>query len=177
MLRPSRKHVEELPLTSTMSVQYDSAIELSIASTQPFPFDENIGEEKFYTVSDKKFVKTYYTNGNFQCQFTTKTSHFLGVGTTLNLHQFKMLLDSYSKLVSTLHATFYKGEKSYTIHDLTDGIYASLNSGYVCLDVREFYTDKKTGNPLPTQRGVAYNVKEVKILHDILEAIDTLIKC
>ena len=72
---------------------------------------------------------------------------------------------------------FYKGEKSYTIHDLTDGIYASVNSGYFCLYVRKFYIDKKTGNPLPTHRGVAYNVKEVKILHDSLEAIDTLIKC
>ena len=82
-----------------------------------------------------------------------------------------------AKLVSLLHAAFYKGEKSYTIHDLTDGIYASVNSGYFCLDVREFYIDKKTGNPLPTQRGVAYNVKEVKILHEILEAIDTLITC
>ena len=55
--------------------------------------------------------------------------------------------------------------------------YASVNSGYFCLDVREFYIDKKTGNLLPTQRGVAYNVKEVKILHNILEAIDALIKC
>ena len=110
MPRPSRKHVEELPLTSTMSVQYNSAIELSIASTRPFPFDEDIGEEKFYTVSDKKFVKTYYTNGNFQCQLTTKTSDFLEVGTTLNLHQFKMLLDSYSKIVSTLHAAFTRAK-------------------------------------------------------------------
>ena len=177
MPRQSRKRVEELPLTSTMSVQCDTAIDLSIASTQPFPFDEDIGEEKLYTVSDKKFVKTYYTNGNFQCQLTTKTNDILEIGTTLNLHQFKMLLDAYSKLVSTLHAAFYKGEKSYTIHDLTDGIYASVNSGYFCLDVREFYIDKKTGNPLPTQRGVAYNVKEVKILHEILEAIDTLITC
>ena len=48
-----------------MSVQYDTAIELRIASTQPFPFDEDIGEEKLYIVSDKKFIKTYYTNGNF----------------------------------------------------------------------------------------------------------------
>ena len=176
MPRPSKKRAEELPLSSTMSAQYDTAIELSIASTQPYPFDEDIGEEKMYTVSDKKFVKTYYTNGNFQCQLTTKTSDILEIGTTLNLQQFKMLLDAYSTLVSTLNAAFYKGEKSYTIHDLTDGIYASVNSGFFCLDVREFYTDKKTGNPLPTQRGVAYNVKEVKILHDILESIDNLIK-
>ena len=177
MPRQSKKHVEKLPLTATMSSPLDSSIELAIASTQPFPFDEDFGEEKLYTVSDKKFVKTYYTNGNFQCQLTTKTNDIIEIGTTLNLHQFKMLLDAYSKLVSTLHAAFYKGEKSYTIHDLTDGIYASVNSGYFCLDVREFYIDKKTGNPLPTQRGVAYNVKEVKILHEILEAIDTLITC
>ena len=76
MPRPSRKHVEELPLTSTMSVQYDSAIELSIVSMQPFPFDEDIGEEKFYTVSDKKFVKTYTTqteifNANSRLKRTT----------------------------------------------------------------------------------------------------------
>ena len=115
-----------------MSVQCDTAIERSIASTQPFPFDEDIGEDKLFTVSDKKFVKAYYTNGNFQCQLTTKTNDIIEIGTTLNLHQFKMLLDAYSKLVSTLHAAFYKGEKSYTIHDLTEVIYASVNSGYFC---------------------------------------------
>ena len=83
-------------------------------------------------------------------------------------HSESMSFQNAAKLVSLLHATFYKGEKSYTIHDLTDGIYASVNSGYFCLDVREFYIDEKTRNLLPTQRGIAYNVKKVKILHDIL---------
>ena len=50
----------------------------------------------------------------------------LEIGTTLNLQQFKVLLDVYLNLFSTFTAAFYKRERSYVIHDLTDGIYASV---------------------------------------------------
>ena len=79
-------------------------------------------------------------------------------------------------MLSTLSVAFYKGEKTFIIHDLTDDIYASVVSGYLCLDVREFYIDKMTGNPTPTQRSDSFNINEVITLQDILEAIDILNK-
>ena len=105
-----------------------------------------------------------------------KTEEMIEIGTTLNLHQFRTLLDVYSNLLSTLSIAFYKGEKTFIIRDLTDGIYASAVSGYLCLDVHEFYIDKMTGNPMPTRKGVSCNINEVITLQDILEAIDILNK-
>ena len=61
------------------------------------------------------------------------------------------------------------------IHDLTDGIYASVATCYMCLDVRDFYMDKITGNTKATRRGVSFNTCEAKVLFDILKSIDALI--
>ena len=110
---------------------------------QSSPLDEYIGEGKLYTISDIKFVKTFYANGNFQYQLTTKKNDILEIGSSLNLQQVKMLLDEYATLVSILHATFYKGENFIRFTILPGGIYASLNFGYFCLDLREFYINKK----------------------------------
>ena len=160
-----------LQLASNASATDDSVSEYRSAATLPWPFEEERDTEKLYAVSDKKMVKTYYTNGEFQCQLTTKSNDMIEIGTTLNLEQFKILLDVYPNLFTTLTAAFYKGEKSYVIHDLTDGIYASVATCYMCLDVREFYVDKITGNPKATRRGVSYNTSEAKILFDILKSI------
>ena len=45
----------------------------------------------------------------------------------------------------------------------------------MCLDVREFYVDKITGNLKATRRGVSYNTSEAKVLFDILKSINALI--
>ena len=162
-------------LATTSSITEDSTSDYCSAATLPWPFEEERETEKLYIVSDRKNVKTFYSNGNFQCQFTTKTNDMLEIGTILNLQQFKVLLDVYSNLFPTLTAAYYKGEKSYVIHDLTEGIYASVATCYMCLDVREFYVDKITGNPKATRRGVLYNNSEAKILFDILKSINALI--
>ena len=167
----------DLQHATNASITDDSISDYCSAATLPWPFEEERDTEKLYTVSDKKIVKTYYTNGNFQCQLTTKSNDLIEIGTTLNYKQFKVLLDVYSHLFSTLTAAYYKGEKSYVIHDLTDGIYASVATCYMCLDVREFYIDKITGNPKATRRGVSYNTNEAKVLHEILKSIDIFNKC
>ena len=113
-------------LATSSSSTGDSTIDYCSAATLLGPFEEERETEKLYLASDRKNVKTFYSNGNFQCQFTTKTNDMLEIGTTLNLQQFKVLLDVYSNLFSILTAAYYKGEKSYVIHDLTDGIYASV---------------------------------------------------
>ena len=162
-------------LATTSSTTKDSTIDYCSATMLPWPFEVERETEKLYIVSDRKNVKTFYSNGNFQCHFTMKTNDKFEIGTTLNLQQFKVLLDVYSNLFLTFTAAFYKGEKSYVIYNLTDGIYASVATCYMCLDVREFYVDKITGNPKATQRGVSYNTSEAKVLFDILKSIDALV--
>ena len=171
-----KETVCDLQLTTNASDTADSKQDYYLTATQPWPFNDENNKEKVYTINGKKMVKTFYVNGNFRCQLTEKTEEMIEIGTTLNLHQFRTLLDVYSNLLSTLSAAFYKGEKTFIIHDLTDGIYASAVSGYLCLDVREFYINKMTGNPMPTRRGVSYNINEVITLQDILKAIDILNK-
>lgn len=158
--------------TSTADLKSDYCI----AATQPWPFDEEGDKEMLYTINGKKMVKTYYENGNFQCQLIKTTDEMINIGTILNSKQFRTLLDVCQELISTLSIAFYKGEKTYNSYDLTDDIYASATSSYLCLDVREFYVDNKTGQPMPTRNGVAYNINEVKILHDILKVINLLNK-
>ena len=82
----------------------------------------------------------------------------------------------YIQICFRLFPLLFVRVKRLIIHDLSDGIYASVVSGYLCLDVREFYVDKMIGKPMPTRRGVSYNINEVITLQDILEAIDILNK-
>ena len=159
-----KKTARDLQLATISSTTDNSTIDYCSAATLPWPFEEERETEKLYSVSDKKNVKTYYSNGNFQCQFTTKTNDMLEIGTTLSLQQFKVLLDVYLNLFSTLTAAFYQGENCYVIHDLTNGIYVSVTTCYKCLDVREFYVDKIKDNPKVTRRDVSYNTSEAKVL-------------
>ena len=94
-------------LVTTSSTTEDSMIDYCSAAMLPWPFEEVREKEKLYIVSDRKNMKTFYSIGNFQYQFTTKTNDMLEIGTTLNLQQFKVLLDVYSNFFSTLTATYY----------------------------------------------------------------------
>ena len=142
----------DLQITTNASDTADSKQYYYVTATQPWPFNDENNKEKLFTINGMKMVKLYYMNGNFQCQLTEKTEEMIEIGTTLNLHQFRTLLDVdlYLNLLSTLSAVFIRVKRSacITIHSLTVDIYASAVSGYLCLDVRVFYIDKTTGNPI-----------------------------
>ena len=55
---------------------------------------------------------------------------------------------------------------------LGGGYFTSVNTGFFCVDIREFYYNKKEGAPKPTKHGIALNLVQWDQFKDIIQLIN-----
>nr|WBW30870.1 PC4 [Argopecten irradians irradians] len=88
-------------------------------------------------------------------------------GIALNITRWKRLEDRCSKDIDGAIEKVKKGEHVHMKFHLGGNIYASINSGYACVNIRRWYMPKdEDGDLVPTRQGIALNFEQWDKLKD-----------
>ena len=90
---------------------------------------------------------------------------------TLPAKRWVVLITILPDIENSVNALKTKQDVKFSTH-LGGGYFTSVNTGFFCVDIREFYFNKKMGSPRPTKHGIALNMVQWDQFKDIVQQIN-----
>jgi hypothetical protein len=117
-----------------------------------------------YVIDSRRHVTVKQENGEFN--ITIEEPGSIAKCVTLPARRWAALLAYESEIDGSVHRLQAKQNVHYKSH-LGGGYFVSVTTGFLCVDIREFYYSKAQGEPRPTRHGIAMNLKQWSQLKEV----------